>query len=92
MLLALGIIALVVVIFGVVAAISMAGRQAADNEDRSPNSIPSDFVAPVSSGGHRWRNVDESVEEFRARVAQENASIAAAAGSPHRVLPSNRKK
>jgi hypothetical protein len=79
MLLALGIIALVVVIVGVVAAISMAGRQAAANEERSPNSIPTDFVAPVSSGGHRWRNVDESVEEFHARVAQENASIAAAA-------------
>ncbi len=89
MLLALGVIALVVVIVGVVAAISMAGRQAADSDERSPNSIPSDFVAPVSSGGHRWRNVDESIEEFRARVAHENASIAAAGAQS---APSSSKK
>lgn len=76
MLLALGFVALIVVIVGVVAAITMAGRQAAADDDRAPHSIPSDFVAPVSSGGHRWRNVDESVEQFHSRVAEENASLA----------------
>jgi hypothetical protein len=73
MLLALGIVALLVVIVGVVATIMMAGRQA--NED-SPLSQPSDFVAPVSSGHYRFRTVDETPEQFRARVTRENASLA----------------
>lgn len=72
MLLALGIVALVVVIVGVVATIMMAGRQA--NEE-SPLSQPGDFVAPVSSGHFRFRTVDESPEQFRERITRENAAL-----------------
>ncbi len=78
MLIALGMIALLVVVAGVVAAIVMAGR----SSDRPPPSEPSDFVAPVSSGGYRFRQTDESPEEFRARVARENDEAAAQAPSP----------
>ena len=72
MLLALGIVALVVVIVGVVATIMMAGRQA--NEE-SPSSRPGDFVAPVSSGHYRFRTVDETPEQFRERISLENAGL-----------------
>ena len=72
MLLGLGIVALVVVIVGVVATIMMAGRQA--NEE-SPSSEPGDFVAPVSSGHYRFRTVDETPEQFRARVSRESAAL-----------------
>lgn len=72
MLLGLGIVALVVVIVGVVATIMMAGRQA--NEE-SPSSKPGDFVAPVSSGHYRFRTVDETPEQFRARVSRESAAL-----------------
>ncbi len=75
MLLALGVVALVVVIGGVVATIMMAGRQA--NEE-SPLSQPGDFVAPVSSGHYRFRTVDETPEQFRQRITRENASLAEA--------------
>lgn len=75
MMLVLGLVALVVVIGGVVATILMASR--ASRDDRPPPSEPSDFVAPVSSGGYRFRQVDESTEDFRARVARENAEAAA---------------
>ena len=74
MLLALGILALVVVIVGVVATIMMAGRQA--NEE-SPLSQPDDFVAPVSSGHYRFRTVDETPEQFRERISRENAALGA---------------
>jgi hypothetical protein len=73
MLFALGIVALVVVVAGVVAAIVMAGRQ--EREERAPESIPSDYVAPVSSGGFAWRRTDESPEEFKRRVEEENAKF-----------------
>ncbi len=72
MLLALGIVALVVVIVGVVVTVMMAGRQA--NEE-SPLSQPGDFVAPVSSGHYRFRTVDETPEQFRDRITQENAAL-----------------
>lgn len=75
MLLGLGLVALVVVVGAVIATIAMAARSA----DRPPPSEPSDFVAPVSSGGYRFRQVDESTEEFHARVARENAEAAAQA-------------
>ncbi len=71
MLVALGIAAAVVLFVGVVIAIRMARAQGADDEP--PASRPGDFVAPVSSGGYRFRNPDESQEDFAARVARENA-------------------
>jgi hypothetical protein len=68
---ALGIIALVCVVGGVSAVLVLARRQV--SEEAGPESLPSDFVAPVSSGGYRWRKTDETPEEFHARVARENA-------------------
>ena len=73
MLLAMGLLALAVVIGGVVVAITMAGRQA--SLEQAPKSEPGDFVAPVSSGGYAWRNVDESADEFKSRIASKNAAI-----------------
>jgi len=67
MALALGIVALVIVVVGVVVAIVFAGRQA--DEEAAPKSEPSDFIAPVSSGGHAFRKPDESPEEFKKRVS-----------------------
>jgi hypothetical protein len=72
MALVLGVVALVVVVSGVAAVLVMAGRQA--REESGPESEPGDFVAPVSSGGYRWRQTDETVEQFQARVARENAA------------------
>jgi hypothetical protein len=72
MALVLGVVALVVVVGGVAAVLVMAGRQA--REESGPESEPGDFVAPVSSGGYRWRQTDETVEQFQARVARENAA------------------
>jgi len=71
MVLALGIVALVVVVGGVAAALMLAARQ--DREDSGPASVPTDFVAPVSSGGFSWRRTDESLEQFQARIARENS-------------------
>jgi hypothetical protein len=71
MALVLGIVALVVVVIGVATVLVMAGRQRL--EETGPASEPGDFVAPVSSGGYRWRQTDESVEQFQARIARENA-------------------
>lgn len=70
MVLALGIIALFVVIAGVVAVLGLAARQA--REDVGPTSVPTDFVAPVSSGGYSFRRTDESIEDFKARIARMN--------------------
>ena len=56
----------------VAAALMLAARQ--DREDSGPASVPTDFVAPVSSGGYSWRRTDESLEQFQARIARENAS------------------
>lgn len=67
----LGIGALIAVAGGVVAVMLLARRQ--QSMDAPPESEPTDFVAPVSSGGYRWRRTDESPEEFKARVARENA-------------------
>jgi hypothetical protein len=71
MVLVLGIVALVVVVGGVAAALVLASRQA--REDTAPASVPTDFVAPVSSGGFSWRRTDESLEQFQERIARENA-------------------
>jgi hypothetical protein len=67
----LGVLTFVAVVIGVVTALTMANRQA--REEAAPASSPRDFVAPVSSGGFRRRAADESTDEFRARVAKENA-------------------
>ena len=53
MALAMGMIALGVVLVAVVVAIVFAGRQA--DQEAAPKSEPGDFVAPVSSGGYRFR-------------------------------------
>ena len=74
MALALGIFALAIVVVGVVVAIVLAGRQA--DVEAAPRSEPSDFVAPVSSGGFAWRQTDETPEQFKERVARENAAAA----------------
>ena len=74
MLVALGIAAMLVVVIGVVVVMALAGKQVA--ADAPPPSVGADFVAPVSSGGYRFRAPDESPEEFKARVDQENEEIA----------------
>ncbi len=70
MALAMGMIALGVVLVAVVVAIVFAGRQA--DQEAAPKSEPGDFVAPVSSGGYRFRRTDETPEGFRERIAREN--------------------
>jgi hypothetical protein len=71
MVLALGVVALVVVVGGVTVALVLAARQA--REEAAPASSPGDFVAPVSSGGYSWRRTDETQEQFHKRIARENA-------------------
>jgi hypothetical protein len=67
----LGLLTIVVVVLGLTVALRLARKQ--ETEESAPASIPSDFVAPVSSGGYAWRSVDESQEQFKDRVARENA-------------------
>jgi hypothetical protein len=74
MVLALGVVALLVVVGGVTAALFLAQRQA--REESEPASSPGDFVAPVSSGGYSWRRTDETPEQFHERIARENAAPA----------------
>lgn len=66
----LGALAVFVVALGLLLVVRLAGAQ--ERRDQAPPSQPSDFVAPVSSGGYRWRAVDESPADFRARVDREN--------------------
>lgn len=73
MLVALGIVAVVVVILGMLVAGRMARKQS--DEEVPPPSRPGDFVAPVSSGGYRFRAPDETQEDFKARVDKENAEV-----------------
>lgn len=75
MMIVLGIAAVLIVVGGVVAAILLAQRQSA--EDQAPPSRPADFVAPVSSGGFRFRNADESPEQFEQHVRDENEEFQA---------------
>jgi len=70
MLVALGVLAVIVVVVGVAVAIVLASRQSA--EDAAPPSSAADFVAPASSGGFRFRHADESPDEFREHVKAEN--------------------
>ncbi len=74
MLVALGIAAMVVVVIGVAIVMALARKQV--EGDEAPASERGDFVAPVSSGGYRFRSPDESPEEFKERVARENEEIA----------------
>jgi hypothetical protein len=67
----LGIVALGAVIAGVLLVVAMARRTW--EREEPPPSAPTDFVAPVSSGGYRWRQPDEKPDEFKQRVARENA-------------------
>ncbi len=66
----IGIAALVAVVAGVLAVIALARKQ--ESDDRPPPSLPSDYVAPVSSGGYHFRHSDESPEDFHKRIDQEN--------------------
>ncbi|CAN5285373.1 hypothetical protein BH09MYX1_BH09MYX1_58650 [soil metagenome] len=75
MLVAFGIAAVIVCIVAIVLALRMARAQESD-EDAPPPSRPGEYVAPVSSGGYRFRSPDESEEAFAARVARENATDA----------------
>ncbi len=74
----LGVLTFVAVVIGVVTALTMASRQA--REEAAPASSPRDYVAPVSSGGYSRRRADESLDEFKARVAKENAEADAKKG------------
>jgi hypothetical protein len=67
----LGVAAIVALVVGVGVVLVFAARQA--REEEGPRSHPGDYVAPVSSGGYRFRESDESAEQFHARVAQEGA-------------------
>jgi len=73
MLVILGIALMLAVVGAVIAVVVLVGRQ--EREERSPGSEPSDFVAPSSRshGGYEWRQVDESADQFKARVAREDA-------------------
>lgn len=70
MLVALGVIAVLVVVVGVAIVIVLASRQSA--EDQAPPSSTADYVVPVSSGGFRFRQADETPEEFKEHVKAEN--------------------
>ena len=74
MLIVLGIAAMLVVVIGVVVVMALARKQV--EGDAAPPSRGADFVAPVSSGGYRFREPDESPEDFKARVDRENEEIA----------------
>jgi len=80
MLFLLGIVALVAVVGAVVVVVVLAGRQA--REEQSPQSEPSDFVVPSSGGGYAWRQVDETADDFKARVAREGTESEAKTAAP----------
>ncbi|MEI7894400.1 MAG: hypothetical protein WCI05_14995 [Myxococcales bacterium] len=69
----IAVVAIVVVALGTVAVVFLARTQA--RQEGPPPSKPGDFFAPVSSGGYRFRKTDESLDEFHARVAKENAEL-----------------
>ncbi|WP_394823814.1 hypothetical protein [Pendulispora albinea] len=72
MLFVLGIVALAAIVGAAIAVVVMAGRQA--REEQAPSSEPTDFVVPSSRGGYMWRGVDESADDFKARVARDRAA------------------
>jgi len=76
MILLLGVIALVAVVIGVGLVLVVGARQASDA--RGPESHPRDYVAPPSGGApgsYRWRRDDETSEQFRERIAREDAAV-----------------
>jgi hypothetical protein len=75
--LVLGIAALVALVVGVGIVLVLGTRQA--REEQEPASHPGDYVAPVSSGGgYRFRQPDETPEQFHARVARDGEAAAEA--------------
>ncbi|HEX4513546.1 MAG TPA: hypothetical protein VH054_08420 [Polyangiaceae bacterium] len=74
MLVVLAIAAMLVVVIGVAVVMALARKQV--EADAAPPSMGADFVAPVSSGGYRFRAPDESPEDFKKRVDQENEDLA----------------
>jgi len=74
MLLALSILAAVVIVIAVVVTAALLRQQ--EKDEAPPPSQGRDFVAPISSGGYRFRAPDESPEDFKARVEAENEEIA----------------
>jgi hypothetical protein len=72
MLLALGIVALVVVLVAVGGAMLVGARQA--RQEDGPPSKPTDFVAKSGDGEYAWRGTSESTGEFQARVEKETAA------------------
>ena len=75
MMIALGMVAVLVVVVGVAITIVLATRQSA--EDEAPPSSAADFVAPASSGGFRFRHADETTDEFKEHVKAENEEFEA---------------
>jgi hypothetical protein len=69
-----GIASLLVLVIGVVLVMRFARHNAL--VDAPPPSQGADFLAPVSSGHYRFREPDESPEQFKARVDAENEEIA----------------
>lgn len=78
MALVLGVAALMALVVGVGIVLVYGARQA--REEEGPRSQPGDYVAPVSSGGYRFREPDETPEQFHARVARESAPPPAGVG------------
>jgi cytoskeletal protein RodZ len=78
MMIGLGVLVVLIVVGGVATVIVLAQRQSA--EDTPPPSRPADFIAPVSSGGFRFRQADESPEEFKEHIKAANEEFAARSG------------
>ena len=83
MALVLGIAALVALVVGVGIVLVLGTRQA--REEQQPASHPGDYVAPVSSGGYRFRQPDETPEQFHARVARDGEAASAATEADKKV-------
>jgi hypothetical protein len=71
MFLALGIIALLLVLIAVGGAMLVGARQARDED--GPQSSPTDFVKKSNDGEYAWRGTSESTGEFQARVEEETS-------------------
>jgi hypothetical protein len=84
----LGIAALVALVVGVGIVLVVGTRQA--REEQEPRSHPGDFVAPVSSGGYRFRGPDETLEQFHARVARDGAAAATPTAAGEAGEPANK--
>lgn len=72
MLIGLGVLAVLIVVGGVATVVVLAQKQSAEDENTAPPSRPADFIAPVSSGGFRFRHADESTEEFKEHIKAAN--------------------